>query len=157
MEQPGVVHSTFVVERNFSSPPEVVFTAFSNPDTVRRWFGEGDHHEVEEFSLEFRVGGTQTLRYRMNENTPVAGMTIGNQALFQEIQPNRRIVTASTMDVGGKRISASLLTFELLPKAGGSELILTNQGAYFGGGPDPRMIEEGWKTLLGKLGSELER
>ena len=42
MEQPKVVHSTFVVERNFANPPQTVFAAFSDPAKARRWYGEGD-------------------------------------------------------------------------------------------------------------------
>src|ERR1700760_3513573 len=104
MEESKVIHSTFVVERSFAKPPAIVFTAFSDPAKVRRWFGVGEHHEVEDFASDFRVGGTQTLRYRLGPGTPVAGMIIHNQARYQDIQPNQRIVMAFTMDLGEKRI-----------------------------------------------------
>ena len=156
MEQPKVIHSTFVVERAFPKPPETVFAAFSDPAKARRWYGEGDGHKVEEFTSDFRVGGLQTLRYLLKEGTPVAGMTINNQARFQEIQPNQRIVTATTMDLSGKRILASQTTIELLPNGSGTDLILTHQGAFLEGGLTPEMLEAGWKTLMEKLASELD-
>jgi uncharacterized protein YndB with AHSA1/START domain len=156
MEQPKVIHSTFVVERSFPKPPETVFAAFSDPAKARRWYGEGDGHKVEEFTSDFRVGGVQTLRYLLKEGTPVAGMMINNQARFQEIQPNQRIVTATTMDLSGKRILASQVTIELLPNGSGTDLILTHQGAFFEGGLTPEMLEAGWQTLLEKLARELE-
>ena len=31
MEQPKIIHSTFVVERSFPKPPETVFAAFADP------------------------------------------------------------------------------------------------------------------------------
>jgi uncharacterized protein YndB with AHSA1/START domain len=157
MEQPKVVHSTFVVERSFPNPPQTVFAAFSDPAKMRRWYGEGDGHNVEEFASDFRVGGAQTLRYRLKEGTPVAGMTINNEGRFQEIQPNQRIVTAATMDLSGKRILASQVTVELLPNGDGTDLILTHQGAFFEGGLTPGMLEAGWRALLEKLAQELER
>ncbi|HEY3627916.1 MAG TPA: SRPBCC domain-containing protein [Terracidiphilus sp.] len=155
MEQPKVTHSTFVVERSFAQSPETVFAAFADPAKARRWYAEGEGHELQEFNSDFRVGGTQTLRYTLGPGTPVAGMTINNQARYQEIQPNRRIVTAATMDLGDKRIMAAQVTIELLPGASGTDLILTNQGAFFENGLTPEMIEAGWRGLLEKLASDL--
>lgn len=157
MEQPKVVHSTFVVERSFPNPPQTVFAAFSDPAKMRRWYGEGDGHNVEEFASDFRVGGALTLRYRLKEGTPVAGMSIDNEGRFQEIQPNQRIVTASTMDLSEKRILASQVTVELLPNGHGTDVILTHQGAFFDSGLTPQMLEAGWRALMEKLAQELER
>ena len=157
MEQPKVFHSTFVVERSFRKPPEAVFAAFAELDKARRWYAEGEGHELEEFTSDFRVGGTQTLRYKLRPGTPVAGMTIVNQARYQEIQPNRRIVTATTMDLQGTRILAAQVTIELLPNGSGTDLILTNQGAHFENGLSPEMLEAGWRSLLETLAREVEK
>ena len=157
MEQPKVIHSTFVVERTFPKPPETVFAAFADPAKARRWYAEGEGHELQEFTSDFRVGGTQTLRYKLRPGTPVAGMTINNQARYQEIQPNRRIVTATTMDLEGNRILASQVTIELLPNGNGTDLVLTNQGAHFEAGLSPEMLEAGWRGLLETLARELEK
>lgn len=155
MEQPRVIHSTFIVERSFSRPPETVFAAFADPAKARRWYAEGEGHELEEFASDFRVGGTQTLRYKLGPGTPVAGMTINNQARYQEIQPNRRIVMATTMDLEDKRILATQVTVEFMSNGNSTDLILTNQGAFFGNGLSPQMLEAGWRGLLEKLAREL--
>jgi len=155
MEQPKVIHSTFVVERSFPKPPETVFAAFADPAKARRWYGEGEHNELLEFGSDFQVGGTQTLRYRLGPGTPVSGKVINNQARYQEIQPNRRIVTATTMDLEDKRILAAQVTVELVPNGSGTDLILTNQGAFFESGLTPEMIEAGWQGLMDKLAKEL--
>jgi uncharacterized protein YndB with AHSA1/START domain len=155
MQNPKVVHSTFVVERSFPKPPETVFAAFSDPAKARRWYGEGDGHNLEEFTSDFRVGGALTQRYKLKAGTPVAGMTINNQSRFQEIVPNQRIVTASTMDLETKRILASQVTIELLPNGSGTDLILTQQGAFFESGLTPEMLEAGWKGLMEKLAAEV--
>ena len=157
MEQNRPVHSTFVVERKFPKPPETVFQAFSDPAKARRWYAEGDGHDLREFTSDFRVGGAQTLRYVLGPNTPVAGMTINNQARFQEIQPDRRIVISTTMDIEQQRILASLVTVELLPNGSGTDLVLTQQGVYFTSGLTPAEIEAGWKGLMEKLAGELEK
>jgi uncharacterized protein YndB with AHSA1/START domain len=157
MQEPSVIHSTFVVERSFPKPPEVVFSAFADPAKMRRWFADGEGHDTEEFAMDFRVGGAERLRYRFNEGTPFKGVTVTNEGSYQEIVPNRRIVTASTMTLGGKRISASQVTFELLPTEKGTDLICTHQGAFFEGADGPQIREAGWRTLLDKLAKELTR
>ncbi len=155
MEKPSVVHNTFIIERIYPKPPEYVFTAFADPRKKRRWFAEGDHHAVDEFEMDFRVGGAERLRYRMGEGTPVKGLSILTESRFVDIAPNRRVVVAQTMDLAGKRISASLVTFELLAIAAGTKLICTHQGAYFEGADGPRTREAGWNALLERLQEEV--
>lgn len=151
--EPKVIHATCVVERSFSKPAATVFAALSEPEMVREWFGAGDNHDLVEFALRFAVGGTQRLSYRFKPGHPLAGKVLLNDGVFQDIVPNQRIVSATTMMVEDKRISTSLVTFELLPTEEGTDLICTHQGAFFeGAGPNPaKMREDGWNALMDRL------
>jgi len=157
MEKLSVIHSTFVLERNYNAEPERVFAALAEPLKKRRWFIEGEGHEVEEYEMDFRVGGSERARLLFKEGTPIQGMTIINENSYQDIVPNRRVVTSYTMTLGGKRISVALVTFELVPGEKGTDLILTHQGAYFEGADGPQMREQGWRHLLDRLAKELAR
>ena len=157
MEEQTVIHSTFVIERSFARSPERVFSAFADAAKKRRWYAERETNDVEEFQSDFRVGGAERLRYRMGEGTPFPGVTLANEGSYLDIIPDRRIVSASTMTLGDKHISSSLITVELLPTDKGTDLIFTHQGAFFEGADGPKMREAGWHTLLGQLATELAR
>jgi uncharacterized protein YndB with AHSA1/START domain len=157
MSEPSVIHSTFVIERSYPKPTERVFSAFGEAAKKRRWFAEGDHHDVEEFAMEFRVGGAEMSRYRFREGTPFPGVALTNEGTYLDIVTNRRIVTASAMTLGDRRISTSLVTFEFLPTATGTDLICTHQGAFFEGADGPEMRQAGWRVLLDRLTKELAR
>lgn len=151
MEKTTVTHSTFVIERTYAATPERVFAAFSDPVKKRRWFIEGKSNEAQEFEMDFRVGGTERSSYRMGEKSPFPGTVISNETKYMDIVPNRRIVIAYTMTMGERRFSSSQATFELVPSEKGTDLIFTEQGAYFEGSDGAQMRENGWRQLLEHL------
>ncbi len=154
MANTTVVHSTFVLERNYPQPPERVFAAFAQPARKRRWYAEGDH-EIQEFEMEFRVGGSERFRYCFKPGHPIAGSQIANDSTYQDIEPNQRIVMTSKMALNGKTIVVMLATFEFLSAGTGTTLALTHQGAYVEWPDGPGMIQAGWRSLLERLANEL--
>ena len=157
MEQQAVVHNTIVIDRAYPVSPERVFAAFADPAKKRRWFVEGESHEIESYDMDFRVGGKEHYASRFKEGTPVAGLRLKSENIFRDIVPNRRIIFTSTMAMEGKCFSISLGTVELLPTEKGTDLILTFQSAFLEGADGPEMREAGWRGLLDKLGEELAR
>jgi len=154
MEEQGTVHSTFVVERSYPQPPAQVYAALSQPARKRRWYAEGDH-EIQEFEMEFRVGGSERLRYRFKEGHPIAGSEIVNESNYEDIVPEKRIVATSKMSLNGKPIMVSLTTFDVRSAEVGTTLVLTHQGAYLEWPDGAQMIEAGWRGLLDRVQSEL--
>lgn len=147
----AVTHTSFSLSRQLSAPPALVFPAFADPDLKRRWFAEGEQHEVEEFSVDLREGAVERLRYRFREGTQFAGLHIANTDTVMSLVQDQHIVWASKMAFGDAVISAALVTAELQPVDIGTELVLTFQGAFFEGADGPEIREVGWQVQLDRL------
>ncbi len=121
MEKQAVTHHTYVIERSYPTTPERVFAAFSDPAKKRRWYAAGgSSSDVEEFEMDFRVGGNERTLRRFKAGSPFPGIALINHTNYQDIVPNQRVVVAYTMTLGEKRISASLATFEISRTEAGS-------------------------------------
>lgn len=151
MQEPSVIHSTFVIERRYAASPARVFEALAQPAQKRRWYAEGGANTIEAYELDFQVGGVERVVYRFKPGGPFPGTILANEGVHVEITAERRVVIASTMAMDGRIFSASLVTFELLPDADGTALVCTHQGAFFEGADGPQMREHGWNKLLDQL------
>lgn len=155
MSDPTTIHDTFTLERTYPAPVARVFAFLSEPDKKRRWFATSDNHAVEAFDMDFRVGGAERTAYRMNDKTPFPGASLANEGRFEDIADGRRVVISSSMTLGGRRISTSLVTFELLENGGSTTVILTHQAVFYEGSDGPQMRKGGWEALLAKLGAAI--
>ena len=150
MKERSVIHSTYVIERSYPVTPQRVFAAFSDPAKKRRWFAAGEESQIQDFEMDFRVGGIERKRFRAP-----AGRACENATIYQDILPDHRIVFAYTMSVGDTRISSSQVTLEFLPTEKGTDLVFTEQAAFFEGSDGPQIREHGWRHLLEQLANEL--
>lgn len=155
MTESAVTHATFVIERSYAASPAKVFAAFADPAKKRRWYAGDRGPLLEAQQTDFRIGGHDRTIFRMGEDTPLPGEAIVNDTVYQDIVPDRRIVFAYTMSMKGRPFSASLSTVELLASGQGTQLIFTEQAAFFENSDGPKMREEGWSGLLDSLGREL--
>lgn len=149
--EPSTVHNTFVIEHHYPYPPETLYAAFSDPARKRRWFADSEERAAEQYDLDFRIGGAEHVVYRMGASTPFPGVALTTVGAIQDIIPNRRVVTTQTMSLGDRRITSALITVEFLPTAAGTDLVFTHQAAFYEGSDGPKMREEGWKNIFGRL------
>jgi uncharacterized protein YndB with AHSA1/START domain len=151
MTERSVTHATFVVERTYHASPDRVFAAWANPAAKARWFGNPDDG-VDEFELDFRVGGRELSR-----GTAPNGKPYTYEARYQDIVPDDRIVYAYDMHLEEARISVSLSTVQLSPEGERTRLTYTEQGAFLDGLDTPEQREQGSGALFDALGEELRK
>jgi uncharacterized protein YndB with AHSA1/START domain len=146
-------HGSFIIERRYGASPERVFAAWADAKAKRTWLAEGEGWDVRSYELDFREGGTETSKFRLEKGQETFGEEswIGNRTVFNEIVPNERIIYTYSMDRNGVRFSISLTSVEFSKADQGTRLVLTEHGAFFEGGDGIKMREQGWQELLGKL------
>jgi len=151
----NVVHDTFTLERTLDATPERVFQALSVPEHKAQWFTGPDAIWTQKKRvMDFRIGGREQLDGRFE-----SGMESSFDATYLDVVANERIVYVYEMSVNGRKISASLATFELFPEGPRTRLRLTEQGAYFHDpnaaayAPDGQAVsrKRGTEGLLGQL------
>jgi len=145
----SATHGSFTIERTYPAAPSRVFAAFTSLDAKSRWFGEPDGTSTGDHELDFRVGGRERLTSK-HENT-----TYTYDAVYYDIVPDARIVTAYEMYADDARMSVSVATVQLTAAGGGTHLVLTEQGVFLDGIDKNEWREHGTTELLDKLGEVL--
>jgi uncharacterized protein YndB with AHSA1/START domain len=120
----------FTVERRFDARPARVFAAFADREIKQRWMG-CDHVSSPVIErLDFEIGGREVSRGPADDGEHLF------EGTYLDIVPDSRFVFAFVMHVGGRKLSASLASVEVLADGPGTRLLFNEQGVYFG--------EDGW-------------
>ena len=150
MTDRSVAHGSFTIERTYPASPARVFAAFASLEAKSRWFGPPAETFTGDQELDFRVGGRELFTSK-HEN---ASYTF--EAVYYDIVPDQRIVTAYEMYQDDARMSVSVATVELTPAGNGTHLVLTEQGAFLDGIDKNEYRQQGTTGLLDKLGEILQ-
>lgn len=144
------LHDSFTLDRSYPHSRERLFAALSDPALKQRWYADRAT-DADLFESDFRVGGAEHQRYALGPNTPFPGLILENVGRFEDIVEGERIVVATSMTFGGRRISTALLTFELRDEGAGSALRFTHQAVFYEGADGPDMRRAGWEKLFDVL------
>lgn len=96
------VRTTGSYERTFNAPNEQVWRVWSDPDSIKQWWGPAGY-TAPTISNDLRVGGTFLWAMKSPK-----GEMFWNTGVYQEVVPNSRIVsTMSFADETGKALPGS--------------------------------------------------
>jgi uncharacterized protein YndB with AHSA1/START domain len=135
------VKPSLTLERRLNAAPAKVFSAWTDPKKIGRWFCPVACEPVLAES-DARVGGRYRIvvRAQSGEEHDVSGT-------FREIVPNRKLVFTWAWRTTPER--ESLVTVELAPDGDGTMLTLTHDRFFDEAARDRH--RSGWRPLLDRL------
>jgi uncharacterized protein YndB with AHSA1/START domain len=105
-----------LITRRFAAAPELVWTAWTTPELVRRWWN-AKRGEVTVADVDLRVGGR--WRWVM---VVEGGFEVGFHGEYREIVPHRRLVATEVFE--GMPDAEALNTLTLTPDGDGTLLTI---------------------------------
>ena len=138
---------TLVIRRHFAAPREAVFRAWTEPETLRQWWGpEGCKGNLAE--LDVRPGGIWRTSMIMSDGDEhfVGGV-------YQEVTAPERLVFTWAWENVGEPGQETLITIELHDREGTTEMVFTQR--LFQSTEQRRMHNQGWSSSLNRLAALL--
>jgi uncharacterized protein YndB with AHSA1/START domain len=129
--------------RKYPASPEKVWRAWTDPQALKLWWGPGKHEIVSRADLDVRTGGS----FRIVFGGP-AGTDHDVRGAYKEVVPNRKLVFTWTWP-NSTPDRESLVTVELRPVAGGTELAFRHEGFFDEAVRDSH--RDGWSEAFEKL------
>ena len=145
MTERSIAHGSFTIERTYTVPPARVFRAWADPKVKVRWFGPSEIFDFREGGHEFAVGPT-----------PDGSQTFTLDVRYYDVVPDNRIVYAYEMTLDGERISVSVVTVEFRAENGGTQMVVTEHGAYLDGFDTIEDRRRGTEEILDVMGRVVE-
>jgi uncharacterized protein YndB with AHSA1/START domain len=132
---------SLTIRRRLKAAPAKVFSAWTEPEQIKRWFGPGQV-EVALADFELKAGG----RWRIVGTSP-DGEEHHVSGVVREVVSNERLVYTWAWRSTPER--ESLVTVEFKPEGAGTLLTLTH--AQFFDEPARDRHSRGWNGALDKL------
>jgi uncharacterized protein YndB with AHSA1/START domain len=136
---------SLTIKRRFNAPPEKVFSAWTDPEKIKRWMGPGEVKTIHAEN-DLRVGG----RYRIIMQAP-SGEEHDVSGVYREVIAAEKLVYTWAWKTMPER--ESLVTVIFKPDGGGTLLTLTHEKFFDEDARDRH--QHGWEGALVKLESYL--
>ncbi|MGH6952217.1 MAG: SRPBCC domain-containing protein, partial [Vitreimonas sp.] len=145
----AIAHATLVMERTYNASPQRVFAAWADVEARKRWSAPAEDIRIEYEAADFREGGRDVSRCIEPGNADYVA-TVN----YLDIRRDSRIVFSEDVVHGDKRVSAALISVELVGQADTTRLMLTLQIASFDESGMEAGYQFGWSSALDNLGKE---
>jgi uncharacterized protein YndB with AHSA1/START domain len=125
-----IANDTVQLKRVYKATAEQVYQAWTNPDSLNKWFGPRSHTaKVEKFDL--REGGGYQIRMTpVEEEYGSTGDENGDSVCagqFLKLILNKALVMTFNWIEGGEDMGETLLSIEIASTSHGTEVILTHE------------------------------
>jgi uncharacterized protein YndB with AHSA1/START domain len=138
---PVATKPSLTIKRRFNAPPKKVFSAWTDPEKVKRWMGPGDVKTIRAEN-DLRAGG----RFRIVMQAP-SGEEHDVSGVYREVIANEKLVYTWAWKTMPER--ESLVTIIFKPDGTGTLLTLTHEKFFDEDARDRH--RQGWDGALVKL------
>lgn len=135
---------SLTLERRLKAPPEKVYAAWTNPQTLSRWMG-GPEILSASASCDVRVGGRYDVKMIAADDEHNVG------GVYREVVPNRKLVFTWAWRSMPER--ESLVTVEFVPDGEGTLMLFKHEQFFDEGARDRH--NKGWTGSFEKLAVQL--
>jgi uncharacterized protein YndB with AHSA1/START domain len=135
------VKPSLTIKRRLNAPPAKVYSAWTDPEKIKHWFGPGATR-CTHAQFDLRVGG----RYQIVATSP-DGERHEVGGVLRELVPNEKLVYTWAWHSAPER--ESLVTVIFKPDGDGTLLTLTHE--QFADEPARDRHQAGWNGALDKL------
>lgn len=146
MDQTTAERPSLRLTRHYAAAPEKVWRAWTDPQTLKRWFGPADGDVVTLAETDVRVGG----RYHIVFGKP-GGEVHDVSGEYQEVEPNRKLVFSWAWISTPERVSQ--VTINLTPAGAGTDMEFIHARFFDQKARDGH--NQGWTMGLEKLAAFL--
>ena len=136
-----------VLTRRYPVAPAKVWSAWTEPQALMRWFGPGDFGSVRRAEIDLRVGGTYRIAFGAPDGSEHEAFGV-----YREVDPPRRLVF--TWSRRGMPEAGSQVSIDLQPVEGGT--CMTFRHAQFQDVVVRDDHEVGWLPTFDKLAAFLK-
>jgi uncharacterized protein YndB with AHSA1/START domain len=130
------------VRRTIRASPEHIYDAWTTAETLARWFAPSADFTTVVHEVEARVGGR--YRIEMRHQNGSSHVAVG---AYRELTRPTRLSFSWRWD--GTPMADTIVTIDLMPVDGGTELILTHSG--FTTEPERNEHAKGWNGCLDRI------
>ena len=144
---PPTANTTLQIKKTYKASRETVFKAWTDPQTLKKWFGASDEYSTPVAEMDLRVGG----KYRIQIKEP-NGDTHTVVGTYREVRTPEKLVFTWAWEAGtgcGDEPIETLVTLEFRENGPETEVMLTHE--LF---PDTETRDkhnEGWTGCLARL------
>lgn len=135
------------IRRNYAAPPELVFSMWTDPKHIMRWWAPHDF-TVPHAEFDARPGGRLRIDFQTRD-----GFVFSNFGEVKEVVPHERLVFTAEYRENEKLMVVSLITVTCQPHEGGTRLTVHSEVTF----AEPEAanslagMEQGWSEQMEKL------
>ena len=146
-----VEEGTVDLSKVLAHPAATVFAAWSQEEAQRHWGHPGPGWNMDFDRFGFAEGETDICRFG-----PEGGDEYLNENRYLEIEPDRRIVYATSLRSNGVLAFAGTVAVVFDRQGEGTRMRLVEQGLYFDGRDTVEGHREGWQHMLDAIAAWLD-